>query len=74
VALRRHIGLVAAVLAHEQVHNSEVGEEGERAASRIEADFLRSRMGSLPPVYRAEARKRLLTLEHLAAREKGRQP
>lgn len=59
--------LMAATLAHEQTHNTEHGNEGERAARRIESDFLRSRIDTLPSHDRREALERLRMLDLMAA-------
>ena len=64
---------LAATLAHEQTHNTERGIEGERAARRIEADFIRSRAKALPNQYRKSANEYVQALDGLAKRPKGQQ-
>lgn len=60
---------LAATLVHEQVHNT----DGESAACRLQADFVRSRMSGVPWRQRAEARHYLEGLDAraraLAARD-----
>jgi hypothetical protein len=56
---------LAATLAHEQVHGTEAGEEGERAARRIEADFIRSKLKNVHPVQRKDAERHLRVVEVL---------
>jgi hypothetical protein len=51
--------MLAATLVHEQVHNS----DGELAASRVQADFVRSRLHSLPWWQRQAAREYLIRLD-----------
>jgi hypothetical protein len=58
---------LAGTLLHEQVHNTETGAEGERAARRKESDFLRSRIDSLPKWQQKEAREWLRRLDMEAA-------
>lgn len=50
---------LAAILAHEEVH----GSDGEYAASRLQADFVRSRLHTLPRRERTDARLHLRDLE-----------
>lgn len=50
---------LAATLIHEQVHNT----DGEHAAYRLQSDFVRSRLNSLPWGQQAEARRYLHRLE-----------
>ncbi len=50
---------LAATLAHEQVHNT----DGELAAYRLQADFVRSKLESLPRSQREDARAYLQGLE-----------
>lgn len=50
---------LAGTLAHEQVHNT----DGEFAASRLQADFVRSKLESLPRPQREDARAYLQGLE-----------
>jgi hypothetical protein len=50
---------LAATLAHEQVHNT----DGELAACRLQADFVRSKLESLPRPRREDARAYLRELE-----------
>lgn len=54
---------LAATLAHEQVHGTEGGVEGERAARRIEADFIRSKLKSVHPAQRKDAERHLRSVE-----------
>ena len=53
--------MLAATLAHEQVHNT----DGEEAARRIESDFIRSKMGSLNHPQQQKAKQRISSLELL---------
>lgn len=41
--------VLASTIAHEQTHSTEHGSVGERAAQRIQADWLRTQVGNLPP-------------------------
>ncbi len=50
---------LAATLVHEQVHNT----DGEFAAYRLQSDFVRSRLSSLPPRQQEEARRYLQGLD-----------
>jgi hypothetical protein len=57
-----HILRLAATLVHEQVHDT----DGEHAAYRVQADFVRSRLMDLPRRHRAEARRYLQKLDERA--------
>jgi hypothetical protein len=53
---------LAATLVHEQVHDT----DGEHAAYRVQADFVRSRLMDLPHRHREEARRYLQQLDERA--------
>ena len=53
---------LAATIVHEQVHNS----DGEHAAYRVQSDFVRSRLHSLPARQQAQARQYLRALDSRA--------
>jgi hypothetical protein len=54
---------LAATIVHEQVHNS----DGEHAAYRVQSDFVRSRLHTLPARQQGRARQYLRVLESRAA-------
>ena len=58
---------LAGTLVHEQIHNTEVGEAGEGAARRKEADWFRSQIDKLPKWQQPKARELLHNLDVLAA-------
>jgi hypothetical protein len=51
--------MLAATLAHEQVHNT----DGEAAAYRLQSDFVRSQQGSVPARQQDELRQYLQTID-----------
>jgi hypothetical protein len=53
---------LAATLAHEQVHNT----DGDLAAYRLQSDFIRSKLGTVPKRQREEARAYLESIESKA--------
>lgn len=58
---------LAAILTHEQIHNTESGAEGERAARIKEADFIRSKMDRLSRGGKEHAKERLRYLDTFLA-------